>query len=52
MSKKITVEIKVVNESGQESIETFKGSYEKLLNNEWGEIVSNLIDESISEKEF
>lgn len=50
--KQITVEVKVTNQFGQESVETFKGDWEKLHNNEWNEITRLLIDEAVSEKEF
>lgn len=52
MSKKIKVEIKVTNEYGQESIETYHGDYDTLHGNEWDEITRGLLDEAVSTKEL
>jgi hypothetical protein len=51
-NNKITVEIKVVNKDGEESTQTFVGTYGQLHNNDWNEITRLFIDEAVSEKEF
>lgn len=50
--EKITIEIKVTNQYGQEFSDKWVGEYDKVYNNEWDEITKGLIDESTSQKEF